>query len=55
MLLTVWEVRIVLIDVSSCWGVVVGRLRRMSSKSSGIAKTSADDDLGLGSVIVGAL
>jgi len=41
---TVWPVRIVRIDDSSCWVVVVGKLRRMSSSNSGIAKTSADLD-----------
>lgn len=51
-LLTVWQVRIVRIDDSSCWVVVVGKLRRTSSKSSGIAKTSAD--LGFVSVIIEA-
>ena len=39
---TVWPVRIVRIDDSSCWAVVVGKLRRMSSSNSGIAKTPAD-------------
>lgn len=41
---TVWPVRIVRIDDSSCWVVVVGKQRRMSSSNSGIAKTSADLD-----------
>jgi hypothetical protein len=50
---TVWPARIVRIDDSSCWVVVAGKLRRMSSSSSGIAKTSAD--LGVFPVIVGAL
>lgn len=50
---TDWPDRIVRIDDSSCWVVVAGKLRRMSSSSSGIAKTSAD--LGLISVITGAL
>ena len=42
---TVWPVRIVRIDDSSCWVVVVGKLSRMSSSSSGIAKTLADLEL----------
>jgi len=49
---TVWPVRIVRIDDSSCWVVVVGKPRRTSSSNSGIAKTSAD--LALVSVIIEA-
>lgn len=49
---TVWPVRIVRIDDSSCWVVVVGKLRRMSSSNSGIAKTSVD--LNFVSVIIEA-
>lgn len=48
---TVWPVRIVRIDDSSCWVVVVGKSSKISSSSSGIAKTSADFELLL-SVIV---
>ena len=50
---TVCPARIVLIDDRSCWVVEAGKLRRTSSNSSGIAKTSAD--LGLLSVIVEGL
>jgi len=42
---TIWPPMIVRIDDSSSWEVVVGKLSRISSSSSGIAKTSADLDL----------
>jgi hypothetical protein len=38
---TIWHVMIVRIEDSSCWAVVAGRLSKISSSSSGIAKTSA--------------